>query len=807
MPLSGKQLFLEVAVNRDLPKTLHYRLPVGMMAQVGVRVEVPLRGGSEVGFVVSTSAEPPGDFPVEKIKSIQAVLDAHPLLDEERIALGRWIATYYHASLGMTLAAMLPVPARTKHLYGYGPAGSPLDLAGVTAELWNRLGNGALTKRPLLRGLGNDGKAALKRLVEAGHLRVHDEAWAPPVKSKELLAVRLSEGELPDLAEFEKRSPAQARTLSCLATHATQGELVWAAELCRWAEVSHSTLRSMQKKELIDLLPVDRLTESKGGVKPTFELTAEQRQALTRLGDALGGYEAFLLEGITGSGKTEVYIRLVKQALEQGRGAIVLVPEIALTAQLTRQFRERFGDRVALLHSRQGPAQRRSEWLRLHEGKATVALGPRSAVFAPVRNLGLIVMDEEHEDAYKQGETPRYHAREVAARRCRQTASVLLLGSATPAVGTSYLVQQGRIERLQLTHRVDGAQLPTVQTVDLRGRPPEQLLPPELLAAVETAVSAGQQTIILLNRRGFSPFLRCSVCGHTPECPDCSVSLVYHKPRHELRCHYCDYREPRPRLCPGCGKPDTLEQLGAGTQRVEEELIQAMPLTRILRLDTDSTTGAAGHERVLSRFATGQADVLIGTQMVAKGLHFPKVTVVGVLYADAGLALPDYRAAERAFNLLYQVIGRAGRGLWPGRAIIAAHTPEHYAIDYACAGEYAAFLEKELATRKLAAWPPFVRLAALTFSAEDEETAREAAAKAREIVFKTLTAAGFTEEQARLLGPAPAPIARQAKRYRFQLLLKASLGKALNIGLTALRKASLGSKVKVTVDVDPVSLL
>ncbi len=807
MPPSLQQLYLEVAINRDLPKTLHYRLPAGMVARVGARVEVPLRGSSEVGFVVAISPEPPGDFPVGKIKSILTVLDARPLLDEERIALGTWIARYYHAPLGMTLAAMLPVPARTKHLYGYGPAGLPLDLAGVTAELWNRLSDGELSKRPLLRGLGKEGKAALNRLVEAGHLRVHDEAWAPPVKSKELLAVRLSKGELPDLAEFEKRSPAQARTLSCLATHATQGESVWAAELCRWAEVSHSTLRSLQKKKLVDLFSVDRLVESEGGAGPSFELTAEQRQVIARLGEALGGYEAFLLEGITGSGKTEVYLRLVKQALEQGRGAIVLVPEIALTAQLTRHFRERFGDRVALLHSRQGPAQRRSEWLRLHEGKATVALGPRSAVFAPVRNLGLIVMDEEHEDAYKQGETPRYHAREVAARRCRQTHSVLLLGSATPAVGTSYLVQQGRIERLRLTHRVDGARVPTVQVVDLRGRPKEQLLPPELLAAIEEAVATGRQTIILLNRRGYSPILRCSVCGHTPTCPDCSVSLVFHKPRNELRCHYCDYREVRPTSCPGCGKKDTLEQLGAGTQRVEEELVLALPLTRILRLDTDSTTGAAGHERVLSRFATGQADVLIGTQMVAKGLHFPQVTVVGVLYADAGLALPDYRATERTFNLLYQVIGRAGRGLWAGRAIIAAHTPEHYAIDYACAGDYAAFLEKELKMRKLAAWPPFVRLAALTFSSEDEDTASEAAEKARSLILTTLTAGGFTEEQARLLGPAPAPIARQAKRYRFQLLLKTSLGKALNTGLTALRGASLGSKVKVTVDVDPVSLL
>jgi len=800
------RLYVEVALNLELRRTLTYILPPGMRAEPGARVHVPLRGAIALGFVIGVSAQPPGGMDPASIQPVKGVLDDRPLLDEKRLTLGRWLADYYSEPPGVTLDAMLPVASRTRRMYGYGPSGPPLDLGGLVAEIFKKLDGGPVNKRRLLHGLGKGAGAALDRLVAEGHLRAWDEPAAPPVTAKESLAVRLI-ADPPDLGEFAKKSPAGSRALAYLVSHTAGRDAVWAADTCRSAGVGYSTLHALEKKKLVELFPVDRLDGGDPAPPPRHRLTDEQALALERITASLGGYGAFLLDGVTGSGKTEVYLRATEACLAGGRGVIILVPEIALTAQLMRLFRRWFGDGVALLHSRQGYAQRRSEWLRIHEGKAGVALGPRSAVFAPVRNLGLVVMDEEHEDAYKQQEQPRYHAREVAAKRCRIEGATLVLGSATPSVWTAKLVQEGRIERLRLTERVDGASFPTVQLVDVRGRPRDQLVPVELLEALKCEIGNGRQAIVLLNRRGFATQVRCEVCGYIPLCPGCGIPLVLHEPGGELRCHHCGHREGKPKACPSCGDPDALGSFGAGTQRVEHELVRQLPFARVVRLDTDAATGAAGHEKVLSRFAAGQADILLGTQMVAKGLHFPNVTLVGVLRADAGLAVPDFRAAERTFTLLSQVIGRAGRGIWPGRAILAAHAPEHYAVRAAVLGDYDLFLTEELKQRRIGNWPPYVRLASLVFSGEKPDAALTTAEKTKRAVLSALGEGGYDERVVQLLGPAPAPLQRLAGRWRFQVLVKASSGAALSRGVETALRTGAGGAVRLTVDVDPVSLM
>lgn len=797
--------YLEVALPLDLGDPLTYRLPRGMDARLGARVHVPLGGRGEVGFVVGVTAEPPPGLEPAKVKAVRGVIDRRPLIDAERLELGRWLAEYYQAPLGAALDAMLPVSSRTRRMYGWGPAGRPLELVGPALELWDRLGDGPLNRRALLDGLPKEAAAELDRLVETGHLRSWDEPLAPKLKTRERLAVRLTDG-LPDLDELADKAPAQARLLAALEAHGAPGEYVWAADACRWADTGHSTLHALERRGWVESARLERLGVDEGD-DAGHDLNNEQARAVGRVCSALGSWSAFLLRGVTGSGKTEVYLRCVAAALERGRGAIVLVPEIALTAQLARQFGARFGDAVALLHSRQGPARRRGEWLRLYEGRARVALGPRSAVFAPIKDLGLVVIDEEHEDAYKQAEVPRYHAREVAARRCRLNDCPLLLGSATPSIWSAHLAREGRLETLELTERVDGAAPPAVQLVDLRGREAETLVPPELSTALGEAVKRGRQGIVLLNRRGYAAGLQCERCGFIPVCGQCNVPLVLHRTGNELRCHHCDAVEPLPPRCPSCGGTGTLAPLGVGTERIEQELNRLLPLVRVVRLDSDTARGSGGHEGVLARFAAGQADVLLGTQMVAKGFHFPRVTVVGVLRADAGLALPDYRAAERTFNLLTQVIGRAGRGLWPGRAIIAAHQAEHYAVDCAARGRYAEYLEAELDFRRRALLPPYVRLASLVVSAEAAPQAHGAAVDLADEL-GGLLAEHYDRRRYRLLGPAPAPLERVRGRWRFQLLLKASSGEILKRVLKTARDSARGwSKPHLAVDVDPVSLM
>jgi primosomal protein N' (replication factor Y) len=551
------------------------------------------------------------------------------------------------------------------------------------------------------------------------------------------------------------------------------------------------------------------------------ELTAAQAAALRPIAQAVHGrrFERFLLHGVTGSGKTEVYLRAIAEALSAGRTALVLVPEITLTHQLLARLRGRFGDALAILHSGLRARERLAQWQRLRAGATPIALGARSALFAPLENLGLIVIDEEHDSAYKNEEGFRYHARDLAAARARSAGCPVVLGSATPALESRFAAERGEITRLVLPHRIAGRPLPAVEIVDLarerasapRGR--KLILSAPLRRALAETLAEGGQALLLLNRRGFSTRIFCFECGHAERCKHCEISLVYHAREHELRCHYCGYSITPPEACSGCGAPDTA-LLGIGTERLEEEVRAQFPKARTARLDRDTARRRGATETLLRDLREGALDVVVGTQMLAKGHDFPGVRLVGVVAADLALHLPDFRAAERTFQLLTQVAGRAGRGETPGRVVIQSFVPDHYAIRPVQQHDYERFYAEEIAHRAALRYPPCGRLAVAVVSGSDagpaEEGARRLADAARAALLHHGSEAGETQGNAlEVLGPAPAPLSRLRDRYRFQLLLRTASEALLLRAARALVREStrLPSSLRTTVDVDPMNML
>jgi primosomal protein N' (replication factor Y) len=536
--------------------------------------------------------------------------------------------------------------------------------------------------------------------------------------------------------------------------------------------------------------------------------TPGQAAALARLRAAAGegAFRSFLLHGVTGSGKTEVYLQLIADALARGRGAIVLVPEIALTPQLASRFRARFGERVAVLHSGLTDRERYDEWRRLREGQARIALGARSAVFAPVADLAVIVVDEEHDPSFKQEEGVRYHARDVALLRAQRAGALCVLGSATPSLESYALARDGRHVLLELPARATARPLPEVQIVDLRTwrADPESLLTAPLTQAISETLAAGEQVILFLNRRGFATFVVCTGCGHAFRCRDCSVSLTYHRAGDRLRCHYCGHAEPLPIECPECQDPGSIRRFGLGTERIEAALKERFPAARVGRLDRDTAAGT-GLRDVLTRVASGDIDILVGTQMVTKGHDFPGVTLVGVLLADAGLSLPDFRASERTFQLLTQVAGRAGRGERPGRVLVQTWAPEHPAIVCARTHDYQAFFRAESAARRELDYPPHGRLIAVRLDGPDPHEVRavadDLAARARRLAQNPAAA------RVGVLGPAEAPLARLKGRTRWHLWARSTDRAALRAFVRRLVHDAARPSVRVTIDVDPISAL
>ncbi len=733
--------YADVAVNRPVRCEFTYGVPDELVTRVarGMRVAVPFGPKREVGVVVGLSDEPSGKG---RAKAIADLLDEETLVGEDLLALTKWMASEYACSWGEALLAVLP--------------------------------------------------AALKR--EKGEARVVVVSVAPGVGEREL-------------AEIEVRWPRQHRLLRTLLEI---GGPIERRELERRLNLSDSPARSLARRGWVTIERVAREDDLMAGasdrVRPE-RLTERQRTAVDAMLAPLedGRHAGFLLEGVTGSGKTEVYLALIERALELGRGAIVLVPEIALTPQTVGWFRSRFAD-VAVLHSRMTDAQRLRMWRRVSRGEARVVVGARSAIFAPVSDLGVVVVDEEHEPSFKQSSVPRYHARDVAMRRAREASAVCVLGSATPSLESWRAAREGRLTSLGLPERIGGHGLPPVEVIDMRSQPvlvekgvSTRLFSRRLAGLLRAGLARGEQSILFQNRRGFSPVLWCSGCKETVRCDTCDVGLTWHRRIRRLVCHICCEERPAPSHCPTCTKPG-LHQLGAGSERVEQELSLLLPEARVERMDSDTMRRRVDYERTLDAFGRGDVDVLVGTQMIAKGLDFPRVTLVGIINADGALHLPDFRAAERTFQLISQVAGRAGRGELAGRIIVQTTVPEHPAVVRAASHDFTGFAEAEDELRAELGYPPHGRLVRVLI----EDTAAELVTEAADRCAAALRAV----EGAVVLGPAPAPIAMMRGRHRHHLIVKTAEADTLDRARAVLVELSAGlRRPRLVIDVDPVSVL
>ncbi|MFC5401852.1 primosomal protein N' [Cohnella soli] len=823
--------------SRDTDRPFDYAIPERLLdwVEVGSRVAVPF-GPRKLQGIVTALAED-ADVDLAKLKPLEDVLDALPPLSAELVELGEWMSRRWLCPLTVALQAMLPAALKGRsEKYVSLAAGVQWSEEEIAASggLLVALGKGKPLKLDaLLRQFPEQGEK-LKRWIRQGFL---EEKQQVEDKSAGKSVLTVFPGPPEKLLQAAESIPARAgkqrELLRFLTVRGTDSVAV--ARLIEEAEVALSTIRALEEKGLLEIKSVteDRDPYADRAFPPSapMTLTPKQAAALAPIRKAIDAREAgtFLLHGVTGSGKTEVYLQAIQQCLEQGREAIVLVPEISLTPQMVERFKSRFGSKVAVLHSRLSNGERYDEWRKIREGRALVAVGARSAIFAPFASIGLIVIDEEHETSYKQEESPKYHAREVAIERARQHGAAVVLGSATPSLETYEAAKHagggrrsglGDIGYIAMPERVANRPLPGVRIVDMREELKmgnRAMFSRPLADAIRDRLEKREQIVLLLNRRGYATFVMCRSCGYTAACPHCEISLTYHRGAANLRCHYCGYSEAEPKKCPSCDSPH-IRFFGTGTQKVEEALAAAFPGIRVIRMDVDTTTEKGSHERWLTEFRERRADVLLGTQMVAKGLDFPYVTLVGVLAADAALRLPDFRAAERTFQLLTQVAGRAGRHELPGEVIIQAYEPEHEAITSVQGHDYDGFVERALLLRHQLGYPPYGRLICITFSHESVpmllSVGERFASAARETAADMGVGRSFDGsggDALEVLGPVSSPIARLKDRYRFQCMVKyrgevdASL--IVSRSLAGMADAVKKGGVQVSVDVDPQMML
>jgi len=777
--------YAEVSVNSPVAQrqTFSYSLPSNLSVEVGQAVWVPFGDKLLQGIVMELSGQPA----VEETKDIAGVIEPRPILSPYHVQLARWISRRYLSPLFDAVALMLPPGFERRPLtfVSANPLPPGFDLSTLPVEQRQVLGliKERVSLRRIEQALGKKkAQAAVSRLVRLGLVsRSYELGPArakPKIEPYLRLAVPADEART-EAAEMGKRAKKQAALLDYLLE---QGRPV------PWAEARKSTGSNKAAADALiskglaafELVEVRRDPLAGRSVTPTQPLvpTGAQSSALEEIKSALAESRerVFLLHGVTGSGKTEVYLQALAEAVRMGKRGIVLVPEIALTPQTIERFAARFPGRVAVLHSQLSLGEQFDEWQRIRKGEFDVVIGPRSAVFAPQPDLGLIVIDEEHEWTYKQSDkSPRYHARDAAVKLAELVGAVVILGSATPDVETYYRAREGEYRLLELPGRVtphDGAALPQVEVVDMREELKagvRGLFSRSLTEAIGRAVTADEQVILFLNRRGAATFVQCRNCGFVLRCKRCDVPLTYHLAEDSLVCHQCNYHAPVPEACPRC-KRRSMKFLGVGTQKLEQEAGYNFPTARLLRWDTDVTRGGYSHDEILDKFRRHQADILIGTQMVAKGLDLPLVTLVGVVSADTALNLPDFRAGERTFQLLSQVAGRAGRGVKGGRVIIQSYTPEHYAIQAASGHDYAAFYNKELEYRRRLRNPPFSQLASLTYSHTNDILCQREAERMKRGLAQEMDSKGIADIE--VIGPAPAFIHRRRGRFRWQLMLR-----------------------------------
>ena len=812
--------FAQVALPVHLRKLFTYRLSESMQqtARVGSRVVVRLGNKPMTGYIVALLPKlREGTSLIEsELKEVEELLDVEPSLTPNVVELALWVAEYYAAPLGEVMRAALPAGINT----------SIMQVVAITPkgpEAMSALAAGS-TKQKALQILAAEGEAEinafclrlgsaripkwLRELEADGLIDRADRTRTTATRAKRQKLIRLIQPE----GNVEKRiTEAQQRAIDTLRSHNNE---MPASELIEAAGISPSVIATLRKRgvaeEFEQEIRRDPLALAELPATDELRLTARQEAAFHTIEVAISNraFSPFLLHGVTGSGKTEVYIRAMRAALQLGSGAMMLVPEISLTPILSRRLRAHFGDQIAIFHSSLSRGERFDEWTRLRTGEARVVLGTRSAVFAPVNNLGLIIVDEEQDSSYRQEESPFYNARDTAIVRAQKESAAVVLGSATPSLESFHNAQTGKYQYLELPERIGERGLAPAELVDMRDVFARHKKPvvfsEELLEAIEQTHSRDEQSIILLNRRGYSSFILCRSCGESIMCPNCEVTLTYHRGDRVLICHYCSHRERAPSQCPAC-ESKYIYYVGEGTEQVEELLRKRFPRLRIGRIDRDTKSRRREFEQTLLYFEKGKLDTLVGTQMLAKGHDFPNVTFVGVISVDAGIALPDFRAAERTFQLITQVAGRAGRGDRPGRVFIQTYHPHHYALKHAVAQDYAGFYNEEIRHRRNHQYPPFVALALLLTRHKDANRAYELAQQTK----KALVEAD-PDRACRVLGPAPAPLARLRAEFRFHVLVKSRSRKQMRavIDRAFAEFENAGVDLRhVSLEIDPISMM
>jgi len=842
-------LFCDVALAVPLDMAFTYAIPPGMEPVVGGRVLVPFRQQRLSGIVVELHDRPPQ----VKTKKVIEALDLSPVLDQHLLKLGKWIAGYYLAPLGEVFRTMLPLSAEFKRSVAYritdagrmalhlaGMSGSPArskrtpEQQLVEFRVLDYLAERESVREERLRGATRVGKALLAGMVRKRWIAREDVSAARDaarlvkvavLRSVENVTVVTESGDgapgVPARQDGRDARPSTSKAKMLNENQRTLIETLAAAggkvpvEALRGVDVPRATLGTLVRRGLIELVdePLDFMV-SKLKPRPSpfeFEFSVAQKEALAKIGEAVASrkFGGLLLHGITGSGKTAVYLACMREVLDAGRSSILLVPEIGLTPAVAADLHQVFGDEVAILHSGLSDAERAEQWHRIRRGEARVVAGTRSAVFAPVSDLALIIVDEEQDSSYKQEETPRYHARDVAVMRAKMAGAgaVVVLGSATPSLESYYNAKKNKYALVELPDRVEMRPLPEVEIIDMRQEfqetGQEQVISRKLAEEIRERLEKKEQVMVLLNRRGYSPVVLCRACGKTLQCKNCAVSMTHHKRERKMECHYCGHVERIPDKCAQCGS-EYVYFVGTGSEKLEELLHGMFPQARIGRLDRDTVRGREDFEHALNALNEGALDMLVGTQMIAKGHDIHGVTLVGVVGADMALGLPDFRAAERTFQLLTQVAGRAGRGQSPGKVVLQTYFQDHYAVQFAARHDFAGFYEKELQFRAWMHYPPYSAIANVLIRSEKLDEALTWSGELGRWFEKT------RHEGIRVLGPAAAPITRLKRDYRYHFILKSPSRGKMNALLRAMLAEAAARKIprtQVIVDVDAVWLM
>ncbi|MEW9676411.1 primosomal protein N' [Lentibacillus sp. L22] len=789
----------------SINQTFDYLIPERFMdiLQTGMRVIVPFGPRRVMGYVVGFAQE--SSF--KKLKELIDVLDLMPVLTDELLDLGKWLAEETLSLYITTYQAMLPQVLKSQYKkelvrLTQGELAPDLEtvFAGRDTIAYDEITNGPVSY------------AHVRDAISAGDIMINYLVKSRITKKYVTMIEANKDSYLLEEAihDLAKNAAKQRDLLLFFSEHP---EPVEQTKLLKQFKTTTQTVNKLIEKQLLSAKKVEVFRNPYDDTQivqtSPLTLTDQQERAIRPIKHKIAEneHDVFLLHGVTGSGKTEIYLQTIQDVIEKGKEAIVLVPEISLTPQMVHRFKGRFGANVAVMHSGLSAGEKYDEWRKIQRKEVQVVVGARSAIFAPFENIGVVIIDEEHETSYKQEDQPRYHARDVAIYRGKNHHCPVILGSATPTLESYARAEKGVYQLATLTKRTNDQGMPDVQIVDMRKElhaGNRTMFSHDLKAKIEQRIEKGEQVVLLLNRRGYSTFVMCRECGHVKECPHCDIALTYHKNSNQLKCHYCSYEEPMPMFCPEC-QSDLIRYFGTGTQRVEEALTQLIPDAKVIRMDVDTTRRKGAHEKLLTKFANGQADILLGTQMIAKGLDFENVTLVGVLTADSMLHLPDFRSSEKTFQLLTQVSGRAGRHELPGEVIVQTYTPEHYSITLASTYEYLQFYRTEMNTRRTFQYPPYVFLALLTVSHENRVKVVQTTQKMVQLLSK------HVNEKTVILGPTPSPIARMKDRYRYQCMIKYKhepqlrnlIRKIIQQFDEDIRKDDL----KITVDMQPYQLM